>query len=141
MNPIEIKAALLRDLKENGIQTSWDWESDLRFARILGEEDHAETLKMAIDSPVVIARRWAVVDSTGIPKKRLRYLRQLVNEGTVESGWMGTGEGGINELGVGRIRWYEAIDFSYKKDLKYQCPECEDKHSSPYLAISCCHQY
>ena len=106
MNAIEQN--LINDLKSNGEQSSWDWDADARFAKIIGDEKSEQIILAAIKSGAPSAIRFETVHQTGVPKKRLRYLRGLVKKGVATAYWEGLGEGGKNTFGVNRLRVYKA---------------------------------
>lgn len=96
---------LLSDLSENGEQCSWDWEADLRFARITGQD--TSPIEAAIYSSAPIAFR--VAASRGwekVTQKRIRLLRKLCKIGLANSYWSGTGNGGKSDFGLNRVKNY-----------------------------------
>lgn len=97
---------LLDDLKKHGVQMSWDWEADLRFAEAIGDKQSSEILWLVVNGGAPTAVKWSHVQRTGIPQKRMRYLRQLVKRGDVISYWSGSEEGGKCQFGVNRFRNY-----------------------------------
>ncbi len=100
---------LKEDLLKKGPQASWDWEADYRFAIIIKDYKSAEIIKQVIESNGVTAIRYAAVQSTGITKKRLNFLRKLKRTGVVKSYWSGLGRGAYSQFGIRRVRCYELI--------------------------------
>ena len=98
--------SLLKDIEENGEQTSWDWMSDYRYAKIIGDEESETIILKALNSHSTVYAKLNAVLLTGIPSKRMRDLRELVKLGYLKSCWVGSGEGGYSELGVRRLRAY-----------------------------------
>lgn len=98
---------LLADMEKHGGQSSWDWEADRRFAEFIGDTEAADMLNRAIKSEAVDCFRFAAARTARhVTRKRLRVLNDLRKRGLVDSGWIGTQEGGRNTFGVGRIRAY-----------------------------------
>jgi len=98
---------LLDDLKAHGGQSSWDWDADLRLAEWLGNAEAVEGIKAA-QGTQLFPYAFAIHRKFGNKVKQIRLsgLRQLVQDGLVESWWAGTGEAGGTQLGVNRVRTY-----------------------------------
>lgn len=98
---------LIKDIGENGSQSSWDWQADLRFAKFFFPEEHAD-IAAIIHSSTVYSSRIAAHEVLAKKTKssRIATLRRLIKKGLIESSWMGTGEGGKNLFGVNRVRSY-----------------------------------
>lgn len=107
---MDVLCFLIKDLDEHGIQMSWDWEADLRFAIAIGDKKSSEILKRVCYGSAPTAIKWSYVQRTGIPKKRMRYLRKLVKRHKVIAFWSGSEEGGKNRFGVNRFRNYKLAD-------------------------------
>ncbi len=99
---------VLADLKAHTCVSSWDWESDGRFAYAFNM--NTEALDAARGSQAVYAHRIAAgrdhPSSKRITQARLRVLRSLVNKDLVQAYWAGTGPGGATDFGVARTRNY-----------------------------------
>ena len=108
---------LVKDLKTNGTQFSWDLPADERFAKIIGDSESEELINRAVHSSSIMIARLAAVESTGITPKRLQALRRLVKLGLVESYWQGVGFGGRNDFGVGRVRCYSLVSHATQQSV------------------------
>ena len=98
---------ILCDMNEFGGQSSFDWESDYRFAKALGDARAIEVYHRLLNSHSPSPVQCAVQRSVDhIRRRRLRALRMLVKQGAIESQWLGTGHGGRTVFGVGRMRTY-----------------------------------
>jgi hypothetical protein len=99
---------LIDELKSDRMQSSWDWESDLRFAERFDMD--CELLREAIDSSAPLKFRYMSANfNKTIKQRRLSALRRLVKKGVVRAWWSGTGVGGASEFGVGRVRSYSLV--------------------------------
>jgi hypothetical protein len=103
---------LKADMRKHGAQASWNWEADLRFAEFIDDAIAVDCLKTLLGSaapfPLQIASHRACVTRT--KRRRLRALRFMKDIGIVETGWIGTGEGGATEFGPRRIRYYGLVE-------------------------------
>lgn len=102
----DIRDWVLADLEKNQVQTSWDWEADMRLARAMGDTETAETLRQVMGSAATLVTRDAAHAACAgrIRARRMRALAELTRQGLLQASWVGTGPGGGNELGVTRIR-------------------------------------
>lgn len=101
---------LIKDMKNNGGASAWDWEADYRFACHLGDEETAEIILAAIQSHAPENFRvYAMMKCKRITDLRLRIMRKLVRDGVARAYWAGTGEGGKSRFGVNKIRHYQLI--------------------------------
>lgn len=110
----EIQDFLMTDLKENGSQSSWDFQADLRFAKFLKEEEAVADLERILFSSAPLA---LILDAHSaligkVKNKRLAGLRELVSMGEAESFWMGLGQGSMNQFGAKRVRCYSLREWS-----------------------------
>lgn len=103
----------LRDLVENGPQSSWDWGADLRFAQALENEEAAKIIKAVIESDGVQLIREAYMKSGEVKKvheQRLTALRRLTQANLAVSFWQGLGDGAVSDFGINKIRVWEYQD-------------------------------
>ena len=99
---------LINDFKEHPVQSSWDFEADLRFAKAIGDKEAVELIKPMLNGgflPAILAIFRHTIRPR-ITNRRLRAMRKLVKQGLVKIGWLGTGYGGKTEFGVNRVRSY-----------------------------------
>lgn len=115
--------ALEADVRRHRSQSSWDWEADARFARLLGNEWAERRILAACESHAPAAFRYAAVAETGVTKQRLAALRLLLKSGRITADWRGTGPGGLSELGTNRVRVYFPLVSAQTLD------EPRDKHT------------
>lgn len=99
---------LINDFKEHPVQSSWDFEADLRFAKEIGDDEAVNLLRSMLKSrfvPAILGVFYHTIRPR-ITRKRLRVIRKLVEQGLVVTYWSGTGYGGKADFGVSRTRTY-----------------------------------
>lgn len=101
---------VLDDLRGEGrgMQDSWDWPADYRFAVALNLSKEADMINACIESRSVTFFRMAGMYTVkkSITLKRLQALRELIKLGFVRTEWRGLGQFGFNDFGVRRTRAY-----------------------------------
>jgi hypothetical protein len=95
----------LKDLREHTMQSSIDWQADLRFARHLNDPEAVAHLEEAANPKRIQLSKWEGWDR--LTKRRLKALRCLVNAGLAVAEWRGTGDWGLHLHGARRARCYE----------------------------------
>ena len=99
---------ILEDMRDGNPHAAWDWESDARFAKAVGDTEaiqfFAELLRSKAPWPHTITAH--KIMGKKIKARRLRALRYLARHGYIDTWWRGTGPGGMNDFGVRRNRCY-----------------------------------
>ena len=99
---------LIQDFKEHPVQSSWDFEADLRFAKAIDDEEAVGLIRSMLKSsfaPAILGVFHHTIRPR-ITRRRLAATRKLVERGLVTARWSGTGYGGKTEFGVNRARTY-----------------------------------